>query len=173
MGASSDDARKSQEKLYLDKFEKNLIESILNIEGFGFSARLLKRFNNIYLIARHMHISKRIKGTGAKEGNLPPDSFPKWLALSVLMPFETKALIEWWKANSWEDTYRDGKLFVNSKFVYLENIAERISKRNSPFEKLDIKSLDKLANLYGTLMIDHLVAADTLNITCCFNLILD
>lgn len=176
-GGISDHSQEDRNALIETK-EADIIKDLLHIEEFDPSPRLLKRFINIYMVARHIYIQENQRKTGQDTAEVPPESFIKWLALSVLMPFETKALIEWWKMNLWEDPYGDGKLFLNGGFIYRDAVDDRgtvlpIPKKDSPFAYLKIESLDKMARIYSDMQIDHNLVRATLNITGCFNLVLD
>ncbi len=165
----------------LNKNEFKILQEVINTYQFNLSPRLLKRFINIYLIARHIYIRSQEKENNA--ANLPPGSLMKWLALSVQYPFETAALVKWFEASEWDNPVHpvgneDQPLFddIAGEFLLLETSStdnEKRPKLGSPFENMDINRLNEFGEIYSRMGINVDDLKDTRHISALFNLVLD
>lgn len=81
--------------------EREAIDEVLGSTEFDISPRLIKRFANVYLIARHLLIMEN------KENYyfVPDPSFTKWVLLSVRYPFAASKLVTQ-PFDSWESVLR-------------------------------------------------------------------
>ncbi len=148
----------------LKKEEAQYINGLLENREFDISPRLIKRFLNIYLIARHMYIS---------EFNKQPDKhFIHWLALSVNFPYEAKALLNWLNNNNWNDPQ---SILDIAKIRDMKEFPEGIIGHDlsAPFKNIKWEDYNRFSNLYLILKLDHIKIRRTKHITNCFNLILD
>jgi len=161
----------------LDPWESDIIKTISSQPDLELSPRLLKRFINIYLVARQLHQLKSQHSKGKIAA--PRKDFIKWLALSVAFPFEIRALTKWLEENNWDHPLGPSKKpFDNSgKFLLSTNKGSKFNKEiprdGTPFVNLDTARLNQLGRFINQNGLDMNVVEDTLPITSCFSLILD
>lgn len=167
----------------LDPWELDIIKTISSEAHLEFSPRLLKRFINIYLVARQLLHSQSQLSEGKVAA--PPENFTKWLALSVAFPFESKAFTSWLQTKHWLSLLgdNDGPFSQNGPFSNLGNFhwvvpinggtKREVPKPNTPFSGLDVERLSKFGKLFLSMGIDSKQLSKTHRISSCFNLVLD
>ncbi len=164
--------------------EDDIIKELLKNEKFDISPRLLKRFINVYMIARHILITERERASISAEKPIPK-SFIKWLAVSVRYPWGTRALLRWLEVNDWHSPFslnqryknpvfgKNGRfLYRESKLKHLEDTAWTVPAQE-PFDNMRISDMDRFGRLLVAMAIDWNEVRDTLHITNCFNLVSD
>lgn len=164
--------------------EHDVIKDLLNNEEFDISPRLLKRFINVYMIARHILILGRQSKYSSIEEPIP-ESFIKWLAVSVRYPWGTRALLRWLELNDWHSPFspnqrnknpvfsKNGRfLYRESELKHLEDTAWTVPAQE-PFNDMRISDMDRFGRLLVAMDLDWTEVRDTLHITNCFNLVLD
>ncbi|MCK4607626.1 MAG: hypothetical protein KAU35_10050 [candidate division Zixibacteria bacterium] len=154
----------------LVRSEYEALISALSLPEFDISPRLVKRMANIYLIARQLLLRERWQ----TEGFVPGESFVKWIAVSVVCPFESAALIGWLRENNW----RNPVLESSGKFVAVfEGNGTFSNFRDGnpapPFEARSLDALNRFGVLLTALKIDFEEIEKTQHITGLFNLVLD
>ena len=157
--------------------EHDVIKDLLNNEEFDISPRLLKRFINVYMIARHILIIERQNQSSSTEEPIP-DSFIKWLAISVRFPSPAEALVKWLKSNNWGDPFEGNVFNEKGWFCYREVPAYPLEvgwtdATREPFEDLWVPDLHTFGKVLHNMRLDWNEVKDTLHITNCFNLVLD
>ncbi|MDH4033029.1 MAG: P-loop NTPase fold protein, partial [candidate division Zixibacteria bacterium] len=164
--------------------EYSVINNIMDTDGFNISPRLMKRFINIYMMARHILIMERAGQVGTGTGYVPPSSFAKWLAISVLHPFESAALVRWLSGRGWESPFAttgiDPNLVFDDKGEFCYQVkkkpsktAERGTLNQKPFDDLSIRELHRFGRLLLQLDLDWIAVSRNIHITNCFNLVLE
>jgi len=150
----------------ISQTEYDNIVSILDIPGVEMSPRILKRFINIYLIARHLYIVSEEKH--AESAHPPPDSLAKWLALSVMYPFEAKSLIDWLHYNKWIEP-------TGAKKGIFSKTTGKLLKKAGPveFKGLDPDKINSFGQLYKAMKLSSSSIREVSTIANCFNLVLD
>lgn len=147
----------------LDEIEYRAILSFLDRVDQDMSPRLLKRFVNVYMIARNMYIARQYRLEA--DSVVPPASFVHWLALSVVYPSEAKVVIGWSEQQRWTDPF-DPSIGILSR-----------DSRPAPYREVwtnhEPDRLGRFEQLYGALSIEHEIVKRTKHITNCFNLVLD
>ncbi len=157
--------------------EDNIIKELLKNEKFDISPRLLKRFINVYMIARHLLIIERENASIAADQPIP-ESFIKWLAISVRFPSVAEALVKWLKSNNWGDPF-GGSVFGKNGDFRLDKIwAEKkvtgwTDVAFEPFDDLWAPDLHHFGRILLAMDIDFSEVKKTLHITNCFNLVLE
>ncbi len=171
-------------RLRITNEENEIINAIMKTKGFDISPRLIKRFVNVYLMARLILMTELAKKQGTGSGFVPYESFIKWIAVSVLHPFEAVALERWLAANSWADpfdvTSRDVEHVFrsNGQFRYKERpdgqpTVGRAREDQAPFDRLKLQDLNRFGFILSQWDMDWTEVKDTLHITNCFNLVLE
>ncbi len=154
----------------LTKVEIDVLEAILTIEEYDVSPRLWKRFVNIYLVARHLFI----QSTVYSDLTSPPESFIKWLALSILYPFESRALLEWFETHDWQNPFVGKRaVFTTAGYFRSSSYSGDVTTgghHRNPFSALNEQHLSKFGHLLLALNINRAVVQETRYITDCFNL---
>ena len=139
--------------------ESRTIYGILETPGMELSPRLFKRFINIYLIARDLHFTQQRRLS--IDSSPPEPDMAKWLALSVVYPFEAKALLRWFEEHNWADPSQGENPPLSDAWVP-DNAESGFRCRWVHFR-----------TAYKELKIQHKVVQQTKFITNCFNLVLD
>jgi len=152
----------------LEQSETDVIEEITKIDGIDFSPRQFKRFINIYMIARHLLILENNKKESRKPYYVPEICFIKWLALSVIYPFESSALMRWFERNDFKDPREI--VFKDGVFDWLDDDKK---SPTYPFHDLSRPILDEFCRIYSLMKIDSGNIKNTRHILDCFNLILE
>lgn len=171
-------------RLRITPTEYRVIDDIMNTDGFDISPRLIKRFINVYMMARHILIMELLGKSGSGSGFIPHASFIKWLAVSVLHPFEAAALIRWLRSEQWVDPFAGNtldpdKVFTHDGWFCFQEPkgpiqgATRARSDQRPFEDLKIRDLHQFGQILLAMQIDFNEVKDTLHITNCFNLVLE
>lgn len=167
----------------LDPWELDIIKTISSQADLELSPRLLKRFINIYLVARQLLQPQQQHLVGKVAA--PPENLTKWLALSVAFPFESKAFTSWLQTKHWLSLLgdNDGPFSQNGPFSNLGNFhwvvpidggtTREVPKPNTPFSGLDVERLSKFGKLFLSMGIDSKQLSKTHRISSCFNLVLD
>ena len=146
--------------------ETDLVYDTLAWPGLSMSPRLLTRFVTIYMVARHLYLTKRAQDT-------PPDAtFVCWLALSVQYPFETSALTRWLDANGWKKPFPELS-GLDGKVAFKERKQDKDTPADIVFAGLDQEQVQAFAALYQAMGIPVSEIKDTHHITSCFNMVLD
>jgi hypothetical protein len=168
----------SKKRVRITAEEKRIIDGILESPLIEMSPRLFKRFINIYMIARYLHF-EHLKQLG-KDEKLPPADLLKWLALSVIFPFEAKALLQWWEENEWGNPFTDIRAPFDSDGDFRligpdidPSIQRKLPHTSTMFGGLDWPQLNAFGRALSLLEVDYTIVRDTRHITDCFNLVLD
>lgn len=132
--------------------ESEAVELFCREAGAAMSPRLIKRYVNVYMIARNIYIS------GRKEH--PPASFAYWIGISVLYPAEATRCLTFFDATT------DDPLVS-------EMAGYRFHMKVEDWHELNPARVEAFKRLYAALVIQHTVVYVNRTITDCFNLALD
>jgi hypothetical protein len=158
----------------ISKPESQRIKNVISLCGTEFSPRLLKRYTNIYLIARHLLIIENENKIDPIPEYIPPAGFIQWLALSILFPFESAKFVQYFEEISWDESNWDEGLFDgDGQFIYTEILPDRSIRPKAPFCELDIRGLHRFGHIHRKLLVNITDIKNTLHILNCFNLVLD
>ncbi|MFH2035261.1 MAG: P-loop NTPase fold protein [Candidatus Zixiibacteriota bacterium] len=144
-----------QLELKITREEDEWINQFLN-DVDDLSPRLLIRFINVYLIAKHIYI--------VKKGYNPPTEFLYWLAFSVKYPFEIKDMKNM--------ILKSVGIFNNWEHVCNELVKNYTESNKLPNDTIRNNILN-IKMTIGRKITNHNIIKDFYEITDLFNLVLD
>lgn len=111
----------------IEKEELKFLDDLFKDE-FELSPRLMTRFRNTYVLAKHFYYLKE------ENNNTLPKTLAIWLAISTAYPFETKAIVEENKIYKWNNDWKFIRNIINkNKHYSTEN--EKLAITTSLLEK--------------------------------------
>jgi len=156
-------------ELQLDKVnilpdEKEWVRNCLGLEGLDISPRLIKRFINIYMIARHLLITKARKDPAQFDGGRGPSKvFAGWLLLNVRFPKVSASLYKWFESSEWNDNLLGSAYFdLEANYIWTKH-------EEGAFADIEKLKLIDYVVLYKDLQIVPNAVRYSKDIIACFN----
>ncbi|GEM_PF-4624595 len=176
-GPLSEESRpiKSDEQPHRSRLSENenqMLRSLLSTEQLSISPRLIKRYLNTYMLARHLLFTQWAKSNTGMRLRDSNRGFAVWLVATTVFPFESAALLKWLKQGNWKNPFLEGGVFSgDGRFLLVQHRPSRESDSvsESPFDGLNANSLSEFGALLVGLSPNWDQIFETVRILECFS----
>ena len=169
-GPNAEDTLKQE--FTIKPIERETFLSTIAESGLELSPRAITRFLNVYLIARHLQITRARRDLEDCQGSRGPNRhFVGWLLLTMTYPLVSAAMVRWFESTNWELSPVNYIFDENGRIVVGKE-DEVIGKVNT-FQDASNSELKTFASAFMKMKLKHREIWYYREITACFNVMLD